>query len=200
MGAAGPSVYADPVNDLFSPLVWCDVETTGLKHHDQLLEIAVLVTDLDLCPLAEPVSIVLHATDDQLEAMEEDVKAMHRASGLYDACRMSGGTLQDARTQILDYLRVWTKPQASPMCGSNIRFDRAFLDRHLPEVDQYCHYRIIDVSGVKELVRRWFPLVYSRLPASTRSHRALPDIHESIAELQFYRKNAFRGAEPAVLS
>lgn len=190
---AGPSVYADPVNDLLvDPMVWCDVETTGLELDEQVLEVGVMITDADLNPIGEPVSIVLHASDERLDKMTDFVKTMHRASGLYEACRISSGTLPYARDAIMQYLRQWIGPKTAPLCGSNIRFDRWFVHRDLRELDDFCHYRIVDVSSIKEEVRRNLPEVYAGLHKPAGAHRVLSDICDSIAELRYYRAHAFR--------
>jgi oligoribonuclease len=193
----GPSVYADRVNDPSEPMVWCDIETTGLEKTDRLLEIAVLVTDADLHALGAPVSIVLPATDARLEAMTDIVKTMHRSSGLWAECRVASGTVGEAQDRIMEYVAEWVKPNGAPMCGSNIRFDRERLERWMPSFEDYCHYRIVDVSSVKELARRWNRPVYDSLPKTERAHRALPDLYDSIGELGHYRQHFLRTATPA---
>lgn len=180
-------------------MVFCDVETTGLDFGDRILEIAVLVTDPDLRPLGEPISIVLPATDARLEAMPDIVKNMHRTSGLWQECRMASGTIEEAEERIMEYVRAHTGPKIAPMGGSTISFDRRFLKQELPTFEDYCLHRCIDVSSVKELARRWNPGVYARLPRPARRHRALSDIADSISELSFYRQHFLRCAAPAAL-
>lgn len=180
-------------------LVWCDVESTGLTAADLLLEIAAVVTEPDLSVVGEPVSIVLE-TDiyAALRLMPPVVHEMHTASGLLEACAQATATVRDAEAAILDYVRRWVGPRASPLCGSTIFFDRNMIARVLPELNAYLHYRHIDVSTVKELTRRWRPDVYAMLPPNEGGHRALPDILASIKEIGFYREHVFRVNAAAV--
>lgn len=179
-------------------LVWCDAETTGLTDTDWLLEIATVVTEPDLSVVGEPVSIVL-ATDvpAALARMSPYVRDMHAASGLLDACATATATIQDAEKAILDYVCAWVEPGASPLCGSTIFFDRKIVTRDMATLNAWLHYRHIDVSTVKELTRRWLPDLYAKLPPRESTHRALPDILDSLREIAFYRDNVFLPNRPS---
>lgn len=174
-------------------LVWIDCEMTGLSlATDALIEVAVVVTDGDLHVLDEGIDIVIHATDEQLARMPDVVVEMHKASGLTDEVRASTVSLADAQQQVVAYLSQWiTTPGTSPLCGNSIAVDRGFIARDMPEVDAMLHYRMIDVSSIKELTRRWFPRIYFNQPEKGLAHRALADILESITELRYYRASAF---------
>jgi oligoribonuclease len=176
-----------------SRLVWADCEMTGLDlGRDALIEIAVIVTDADLEPLDDGIDIIIHASDDVLDAMLPVVRDMHAASGLTDEVRASTVTLGQAERQVLDYVgRHITEPATVPLCGNSIATDRGFISRDLPSFDQFLHYRMIDVSSIKELARRWYPRVYFAQPAKGLAHRALADILESIQELRYYRQTLF---------
>ncbi len=166
---------------------------TGLDTtNDKLIEIAALVTDSDLNVLGEGVDIVIHADDEALANMPDVVTKMHAASGLTEEVRASTVTLAEAEEQVLDYIRrhVTTAGQV-PLAGNSIATDRAFLARDMPKLDTYLHYRMVDVSSIKELCRRWYPKIYFGQPAKGLSHRALADIRESIQELKYYRAAAF---------
>ncbi|GGG01620.1 oligoribonuclease [Rhodococcoides trifolii] len=178
-------------------LVWIDCEMTGLDTgSDKLIEIAALVTDSDLNVLGEGVDIVIHADDDALAAMPEVVTAMHAKSGLTEEVRNSTVSLREAEEQVLAYIREHvTSPGTVPLAGNSIGTDRGFIARDMPELDNYLHYRMIDVSSIKELARRWFPRIYFGQPPKGLAHRALADIKESIRELQYYRRTVFV-AEP----
>ncbi len=174
-------------------LVWIDCEMTGLDLcKDALIEIAVLVTDGDLTVLGDGVDIVIHAEDAQLDGMIDVVREMHSRSGLTEAARRSRVTLAEAERQVLDYVRRYVpEPRSAPLAGNSVATDRGFLARDMPELDQYLHYRMVDVSSVKELCRRWFPRTYYAQPAKGLAHRALADVRESIRELAYYRRNVF---------
>lgn len=174
-------------------LVWIDCEMTGLDiERDALIEIAVVVTDGELNVLDEGIDIVIHATDEQLAAMPEVVVKMHAHSGLTDEVRSSAISLHHAEDQVVDYLSRWlSTPGTTPLCGNSIGVDRGFINRDMPRVDALLHYRMIDVSSIKELARRWYPRVYFNQPEKGLAHRALADILESIRELQYYRKTLF---------
>jgi oligoribonuclease len=174
-------------------LVWVDCEMTGLDlRRDALIEIAVLVTDSDLRVLDEGIDIVITAPDELLENMQPVVRDMHAGSGLTEAVRDSTTTVAEAEQTVLDYLRKHV-PEARtvPLCGNSIATDRAFLARDMPELDAFLHYRMVDVSSIKELCRRWYPRVYFSQPQKGLAHRALADIKESIRELRYYRATAF---------
>lgn len=174
-------------------LVWADCEMTGLDlRRDALIEIAVLVTDSELRVLDEGVDIVMTAPDELLDGMQPVVREMHAHSGLTEAVRASSTTVAEAEQQVLDYLRKHV-PEARtvPLCGNSIATDRAFLARDMPELDAFLHYRMVDVSSIKELCRRWYPRVYFGQPQKGLAHRALADVKESIRELRYYRSTVF---------
>jgi oligoribonuclease len=174
-------------------LVWIDCEMTGLDiGRDALIEIAVLVTDGDLTVLGEGVDLVIHAAETALAGMPEIVREMHERSGLTDAVRASTVTVAEAEQLALDYVREHVPdPRSAPLAGNSIATDRAFLSRDMPELDGYLHYRMVDVSSVKELARRWYPRVFYAKPEKGLAHRALADIMESIRELEYYRRTLF---------
>ena len=174
-------------------LVWIDCEMTGLDlASDVLIEIAALVTDSELNILDEGIDIVIHADDAQLDGMIEFVREMHKTSGLTEAVRASTVTVQDAERQVLDYIKTHVPDvKKAPLCGNSIATDRGFLALQMPELDEHLHYRMIDVSSVKELARRWYPRAYFASPEKNGGHRALADIRESIEELRYYREALF---------
>jgi len=174
-------------------LVWIDCEMTGLDlARDALIEVAAVVTDADLNVLGEGVDVVVHASDEALTGMPDVVAAMHAKSGLTDAVRVSAVTVADAERMVLDYVRAHVpEPRTAPLCGNSIATDRAFIARDMPELDAFLHYRMVDVSSIKELARRWYPRVYFAQPVKGLAHRALADIRESIRELRYYRQTVF---------
>ncbi|ORV94749.1 oligoribonuclease [Mycobacterium interjectum] len=174
-------------------LVWIDCEMTGLDlSSDKLIEIAVLVTDAELNVLGDGVDVVIHADDAALSSMIEVVTEMHSRSGLIDEVRASTIDLATAEAMVLDYITPHVKqPKTAPLAGNSIATDRSFITRDMPKLDSYLHYRMIDVSSIKELCRRWYPRIYYGQPVKGLTHRALADIHESIRELQYYRRTAF---------
>jgi oligoribonuclease len=178
-------------------LVWIDCEMTGLRlDSDKLIEIAALVTDGDLNILGEGVDVVIHADDAALAAMPDVVQKMHASSGLTDEVRRSTVSLAEAEKQVLDYLRRHISTAGTvPLAGNSIATDRGFISRDMPDLDAYLHYRMVDVSSIKELCRRWYPKIYFGQPEKGLAHRALADIRESIRELRYYRAAAFV-AEP----
>lgn len=174
-------------------LVWIDCEMTGLDlGKDRLIEIAALVTDGELNVLGEGVDVVIHTEEDALSGMVDIVTEMHTKSGLIDEVRASAVDVAAAEAMVLDYVTSHV-PQAktAPLAGNSIATDRAFIARDMPTLDDYLHYRMIDVSSIKELCRRWYPKIYYGQPEKGLAHRALADIRESIRELQFYRRSAF---------
>ncbi|MEV4542250.1 oligoribonuclease [Micromonospora echinaurantiaca] len=179
-----------PVADL---LVWIDCEMTGLDlGRDKLIEVAALVTDPDLNVLGDGVDVVIHADEAALEAMPEIVATMHGKSGLTEEVRRSTVTLAEAEDMVLDYVTRYVKdPRTAPLCGNSIATDRGFITRDMPRLDAHLHYRMIDVSSIKELCRRWYPRVYFGQPQKGLAHRALADIRESIRELEYYRRTIF---------
>ena len=174
---------------------------TGLDlTHDALIEVAAIVTDAELVPLDDGVDVIIHVDDDVLRSMLPVVRDMHASSGLTDAVRASTITLGDAERQIVDYVRGRVPDaKTAPLCGNSIATDRGFLARDMPELEGYLHYRMIDVSSIKELARRWYPKVYFAQPQKGLAHRALADVRESIQELVFYRRTLFV-AEPGPTS
>jgi oligoribonuclease len=187
---AGCEIYAGRVNDR---LVWIDCEMTGLDlENDVLIEIAALVTDGDLNVLGEGVDVVIHADDAALNAMIDIVQRMHEKSGLTDAVRTSTVTLEQAEKLVLDYVRRYVpEPRIAPLAGNSIATDRAFIAKHMPALDAHLHYRMVDVSSIKELCRRWYPRIFFAKPDKGLAHRALADIRESLRELEYYRRTAF---------
>jgi len=176
------------------------LEMTGLNPaRHVIVEIATIVTDDDLSIIAEGPDLVIHATDDQLAAMDDVVQKMHQESGLTAAIRDSSISLEEAGQRTLAFLRSAVPDLGKvPLCGNSIGVDRRFLHTHLPEIEHALHYRSIDVSTVKELARRWYPAVYGRAPKKQGSHRALDDIRESITELAYYRDVLFKLPERPV--
>ncbi|GLZ55976.1 oligoribonuclease [Actinomycetospora sp. NBRC 106378] len=174
-------------------LVWIDCEMTGLDlGKDKLIEIAALVTDQELVPLGDGVDVVIHASDDDLDGMPPVVVEMHARSGLTEEVRASSVTLEEAEKLVLDYIREHVPDaRSAPLCGNSIATDRGFIARDMPELDSYLHYRMIDVSSIKELCRRWYPRIYYAQPEKGLAHRALADARESIRELEYYRRTAF---------
>jgi oligoribonuclease len=174
-------------------LVWIDCEMTGLDlRRDALIEVAVLVTDADLNLVDDGLDIVIHAGDDLLDAMVPVVHDMHAASGLTELVRASTVTLAEAEKAILEYVASHiSQAGTAPLCGNSIATDRSFIARDMPALDEYLHYRMIDVSSLKELARRWYPRVYWAQPAKGLAHRALADIRESVQELSYYRRTLF---------
>ena len=173
--------------------MWIDCEMTGLDlGSDRLIEIAALVTDADLNVLGDGVDVVIHTDDAALNGMVDVVARMHRSSGLTEEVRASTIDVATAEELVLDYIREFV-PQAktAPLAGNSIATDRGFLARDMPALDDYLHYRMIDVSSIKELCRRWYPKIYFGQPEKGLAHRALADIQESINELRYYRRIAF---------
>jgi oligoribonuclease len=166
---------------------------TGLDlKTDRLVEIAVLVTDADLNILGDGIDVVIHADDAVLSSMIPVVTDMHTRSGLIEEVRASTIDVAAAEEQVLDYIRTHVKQaKTAPLAGNSIATDRGFIARDMPKLDDYLHYRMIDVSSIKELCRRWYPRIYFGQPEKGLAHRALTDIHESIRELRYYRRTAF---------
>jgi oligoribonuclease len=174
-------------------LVWMDLEMTGLdasKH--VIVEIATIVTTDDLDVVAEGPDLVIHHGSEALATMDPFVVEMHTKSGLLDAIHTSTITLAEAGAQTLAFIQQYAPvPNTVPLCGNSIGMDRRFLAAYLPEIENWLHYRSIDVSSIKELVRRWYPHLRAELPYKNGTHRALDDIRASIEELRFYRDRAF---------
>jgi oligoribonuclease len=174
-------------------LVWMDLEMTGLEPSKHVIvEIATIITDDELNIVAEGPDLVVHQPEEMLALMEPIVVDMHTKSGLLDAIRASTMTLEEAGAATLAFIKTWV-PEARkvPLCGNSIGMDRRFLDAYLPDIEHWLHYRSIDVSSVKELVRRWYPTLANGRPYKAGTHRALDDIRESVAELRLYRERVF---------
>ena len=173
-------------------LVWIDCEMTGLDlARDALIEIACIVTDGQLVAVDEGIDLVIKPPPEALDHMPEVVREMHTASGLLDELA-AGITLAEAQAQVLAYVRAHvTESRKVPLCGNSIATDRLFIARDMPELDDFLHYRMVDVSSIKELARRWYPRAYFASPEKHGGHRALADIRESIKELQYYREAVF---------
>ncbi len=180
-------------------LVWIDLEMTGLDvERDVIVEIACVVTDASLNALDDGIQLVVHADGDTLASMGDFVREMHTKSGLMPEIERSPVDLAGAQRATLEYVQQHVPlPSTAPLCGNSIGTDRRFLARYMADLDQYLHYRSIDVSSLKELCRRWYPDVYRKRPGKAEHHRALADIRESIEELRFYRANLLRDPDPA---
>ena len=182
---------ADHVVRKKSNLVWIDLEMTGLSpQNDRIIEIATIVTDIHLSIVAEGPELVIHQSDERLDGMDDWNKKTHGESGLIDQVRASDIDEEEAERRTLAFLRRYATKQRSPLCGNAICQDRRFLDRYMPQVSAYLHYRHLDVSTIKELARRWRPDLTSNQNKNSR-HRAMDDIRESIEELRGYRDNFF---------
>lgn len=189
---SAPAYTLNGMNGNNDRLVWIDCEMTGLElGHDALIEVAALVTDSELNILGEGVDVVIKPPAGAVEQMLPVVREMHTASGLLE--ELEGGvTTAEAQELVLDYVRAHI-PEArrAPLAGNSVGTDRGFLARDMPELEGHLHYRVVDVSSIKELVRRWYPRVYFQAPAKTGNHRALGDIRDSIEELKYYRAAVF---------
>ena len=177
-----------------APLDWIDCEMTGLDlTADALIEVACIVTDADLNPLANGVSVVIKPPTEAVGAMSDFVRDMHVKSGLLP--ELEGGlTLHEAQERLTDYVNAQVKGARAPLAGNTVGMDKAFLDRDMPGLMELLHYRVVDVSSIKELVRRWYPRVFFNAPTKTGGHRALGDIEDSIQELRYYREAVFAPA------
>jgi oligoribonuclease len=193
------NAVAEAAGSVDDRLVWIDLEMTGLDlERHRIVELAVLVTDARLEVLAEGLDLVVHQPPEVLANMDEFVRKMHTKSGLLPEIERSSLTLEAAGKQAIEYIKQFVpEPGMAPMCGNSIGVDRRFLDRYLPVLDRYLHYRSIDVSSLKELCRRWYPEAYKKRPSKTETHRALDDIRESVAELRYYRDTIMRPQPPA---
>lgn len=178
-------------DDKSTRLVWMDLEMTGLDpEQDTILEIATIITDETLNIVATGPNIVIHQSDEVLAAMNPWCIEHHGQSGLTERIRQSDISLAQAEQETLSFIRHYVQQGQSPLCGNSIHQDRRFLYRWMPELEAFFHYRNVDVSTVKELVRRWYPKLTP--PPKKAAHLALADIEESIAELRFYREHVFR--------
>lgn len=174
-------------------LVWIDCEMTGLDlTRDELIEVAALVTDGELNVLGDGVDVLIRPSRQALDGMSEFVRDMHTKSGLLVELESTTTTMREAEQQLLAYVRTYVKaPKKAPLAGNSIGTDRSFLLKDMPELEDWVHYRNVDVSSVKELAKRWFPRAYYQAPAKQGNHRALADIEESIQELKYYREAVF---------
>lgn len=173
-------------------IVWMDMEMSGLEPDtDRILEIATIVTDGDLRILAEGPELVVHQPDSVLSGMDDWNRKHHGESGLTERVRQSKISEQEAESQTLAFLQQWCELRTAPLAGNSIHQDRRFLARYMRRIDAHLHYRMIDVSTVKELAVRWFPTAVDRMPRKKNAHRALDDIKESIDELRYYRNQVF---------
>ena len=184
----------DAVNQraLSDRIIWIDCEMTGLSlRTDALVEVAALVTDFELTVLGDGIDVVIKPPADAIAQMDEFVRDMHTTSGLLDELD-AGVSLGEAQSLVLDYVQQFVpEPRKAPLGGNSVATDRGFLARDMPDLEAHLHYRIIDVSSIKELSRRWYPRVYFNAPKKAGGHRALADIKESIAELRYYREAVF---------
>ncbi|XP_064424823.1 oligoribonuclease, mitochondrial [Latimeria chalumnae] len=193
-GGGGSSIMATAAADSMAfRLVWVDLEMTGLDiERDHIIEMACIITDSDLNVLAEGPSLIINQPDELLDNMSDWCKEHHGKSGLTQAVRESKISLQQAEYEFLSFVRQHTPPGLCPLAGNSVQADKKFLEKYMPQFMRHLHYRIIDVSTIKELSRRWYPEEYEAAPKKKASHRALDDIQESIKELQFYRKSIFK--------
>jgi oligoribonuclease len=184
---------------MINRLVWIDLEMTGLDpERDVIVEIAALVTDSELNPVGDGLDIVVSQPPSALEGMADVVRDMHARSGLTDAVLTATTSLADAEAAVLGLVRTHVpEPRTVPLCGNSIATDRTFLVRHMPALDAWLHYRMIDVSSIKELAKRWYPKAYYGAPQKAGGHRALADILESVDELRYYRSAIFVPPPPS---
>jgi len=174
-------------------LVWMDLEMTGLDPaRERIIEMATLITDHDLNIVAEGPELVVHQPDSLLNAMDDWNKKHHGASGLIDRVRASTLSEEDAEKRTLDFIKIYCRQGESPLAGNSIHQDKRFLVRYMPRITDHLHYRLVDVSTLKELAFRWYPKVMAQRPKKTSRHRALDDIKASIEELRFYRQAFFK--------
>lgn len=171
-------------------LVWIDLEMTGLEDEHLIIEIATIVTNGDLEEVAEGPSIAIKRSAQEMQNINEWSKEQHQKSGLLNHVANSSISINDAENQTLEFLANWVEPGKSPICGNSIGTDRRFIRREMPRLDQFLHYRMVDVSTIKELVKRWYPA--KELPEKQSNHLALDDIRESIEELRWYRTTFFK--------
>ncbi|KAK8405799.1 hypothetical protein O3P69_001938 [Scylla paramamosain] len=190
---ASSSPTPPKVPRLTERLVWVDLEMTGLDvSKEEIMEAAVIVTDSDLNIVAEGPNLVLKVEDKVLDNMNDWCKEHHGKSGLTEACRKSTISLSAAEDQLLQFVANHTEKGKAPLAGNSVHADKKFLDKYMPKLMKHLHYRIVDVSTVKELCRRWYPEQFSAAPTKKVSHRALEDIKESIEELSYYKSSIFK--------
>ena len=175
-------------------LFWVDLEMTGLGDEQVIVEIASLVTDANLNILAEGPELAIHRTPEEMSRMEEWPARQHKKSGLIDRIKASKIDVAEAEKQTLEFLKKWTVKGKAPLCGNSIWVDRRFLHKEMPTLEDYLHYRMVDVSSFKEVVERWYPKS-TRPPDKKGTHLAMADIKESVEELKWYRENVFKGSD-----
>ncbi len=181
------------MNGASQRMVWVDLEMTGLDPATStIVEIATIVTESDLSIVAEGPDLIIHQPEQVLAQMNDFVRDMHTRSGLLERIRASSISMDEAAAQTLAFLSEHCAPGSAPLCGNSVWKDRSFLERYMPELIRFLHYRIVDVSSIKELARRWYP-AEMQAPKKKETHRALLDVRESIEELLFYRKTLFVG-------
>lgn len=191
--ASQMSSKSEWTKDAKNHLVWVDMEMTSLDvTTGHILEVAFLVTDSNLNIVAEGPDLVIHQPDNILQSMNEWCITHHGMSGLTEASRISKISIEEAEQQILNFLKMHIPPRSCPLAGNSVYMDRLFMMHYLPQVDKYLHYRIIDVSSVKELCRRWCPKMFAKTPPKILSHRSLSDIKDSIKEMQYYQSSFFK--------
>ncbi|KAH9488814.1 Oligoribonuclease, mitochondrial [Bulinus truncatus] len=176
-----------------SPIIWINLEMTGLDvEKEKIIEIACLVTDGDLKIIAEGPNIIIHQSDEILNSMGEWCTLQHGQSGLTDAVRKSQINTAEAERCVLEFLKKHTEKGLCPLAGNSVYMDKLFLIKYMPSLAEHFHHRIIDVSTIKELCRRWYPHIYATVPSKKSTHRALEDILESVEELKYYRSSIFK--------
>lgn len=181
-----------------SNLCWLDMEMTGLNpEHDRIIEVAMIITDKDLNVLAQSKVYVIHQSDEVLNGMDEWNTSTHNRTGLTQKVRESHYTEAEVEQQLLAFMKQWIPERATPMCGNSVHQDRRFMVRYMPRLEAYFHYRNLDVSTLKELARRWHPVVYKGV-VKKGAHQALDDILESIDEMRYYRDHFLKLPEPLV--
>ncbi len=179
------------MDDREQRMVWIDLEMTGLDiEKESIIEIATIITDSELNILAQGPNLAIKVSEELIEGMDEWNTTHHHQSGLVDRIRTVGVSIEEAQQQTIEFLQQWVNPNSAPLCGNSVWNDRRFLDKEMPLVADYLHYRMIDVSTVKELAKRWYPEV-DKYPKKL-SHLALDDIIESIEELQYFRNKVFQ--------
>ncbi|KAJ8723496.1 hypothetical protein PYW08_003408 [Mythimna loreyi] len=184
-----------PVKNAAKRIVWVDLEMTGLNiEKDHILEIACVVTDADLNIIAQGPNIVINQPDSVLNEMTDWCVAQHGESGLTEACRKSKVSLKEAEKQVLDFVKSHAPEKKCPLGGNSVYMDRLFISKYMPLLNNYLHYRVIDVSTIKELAKRWYQKEFSLMPQKKYSHRTLDDILESIEELKYFKQHIFKSS------